>query len=444
MKLTLTTLLCIISQSTFANFSHAPKSFETKDGLAIFTDFTEAEHSITYNPQTKKVTSRSKIIFESFEDGLPLWDMIETPSQVILDGEEVKAQSIKSPDKETSYKIALKTIPAGTHTLEIISPINSGINFTNEGVSSAFWFNDLDDRSFLEAYLPANLEFDQYPITFNLDFQTLTKQKIYTNGFVTQIDDSKFKVLFPKTYTSSSLYFHTAPIGRYPEKRFNFQSMNGKNIPVTAYASSSMTNLETVKKNTLANMEKLESMYGPFLHDTLTVFIAGSGGMEYAGATMTSMSALNHELTHSYFARGGLMPANGNAGWLDEAITSWSDEGTTSRPNIGGVYSNMAGNSQYRRYTHGDAYTYGKSFMAHLNYKFQNKGGLNSFLNQLILTDSFVPMTTEEFIKKISGFYSEDLTELFKKHTYSEDASNSEATRHVHMKMTIEEMKEFL
>jgi hypothetical protein len=48
--------------------------------------------------------------------------------------------------------------------------------------------------------------------------------------------------------------------------------------------------------------------------------------MEYCGATMTDPGALGHELTHSWFARG-VMPANGNTGWIDEAVASWRDDG---------------------------------------------------------------------------------------------------------------------
>ena len=58
----------------------------------------------------------------------------------------------------------------------------------------------------------------------------------------------------------------------------------------------------------------------------MTIYIAGRGGMEHCGATITSMSALAHEITHSWFARG-VMPANGNAGWIDEGTARWRDRG---------------------------------------------------------------------------------------------------------------------
>ena len=71
----------------------------------------------------------------------------------------------------------------------------------------------------------------------------------------------------------------------------------------------------------------LESNFGPFPHDSVTIFAkpgAGRGGMEYAGATATTLGSLRHELNHSYFARSAV-PVNGNAGWIDEAIAEWEE-----------------------------------------------------------------------------------------------------------------------
>lgn len=440
-------ILALVPLNLHANLDHAPKNFSTQDGAAVFIDFDDAQYNLSYDQVSKKVEAKSVINFETAFEGMPLYDLVESPTSIILDGELVQDKLINSPDNDTSLRMILKTIKPGKHTVIIHSPIKMGVNFLSDGVSSAFWYSDLDDRSYLEAYLPSNYEFDQYQMTFNIDFLTMQKQRIYTNGLVSKIDDTKFKVEFPSTFTSSSAYFHTAPQGRYAEKLFNFRSIDGRDIPVVAYSSRSISSLEALKTNIIKSLNALESQYGAFLHPTLTVFNAGSGGMEYCGATMTDTWALNHELTHSYFARGGLMPANGNAGWLDEAITSWSDDGSPIKTDLGNMRSNMAGHSEYRRYTDMDAYSKGKSFIAHLHYKYQANGGVTSFLNQLIQTDAWKPMTTEEFIKKISTYYSEDLSPLFQKHIYSKGAvtkPSKRPTRPVHMKMSIQEMAKLL
>lgn len=445
-------LLClpIFPLTMAAQVFHAPANFKTPEALAVFVDFKKAVYNLNYDSKTRTLIARSQITFEMSEEGMPLFDLVENPSQIFLNGQEIQNKLISTPGNETKLRLLQKSLKPGTHLLEITSPVTEGVQFLADGVSSAFWFSDLDDRSYLEAYLPTNYEYDQYRITFNIQFNNFTRQKIFSNGAITQRDDSTFTIEFPENYTSSSLYFHTAPIGRYKERLFSFTSIDGRDIPVTAYSADSNANLELLKTKITQSLTGLESQYGAYLHSSLTVFNAGSGGMEYCGATMTDMNALNHELTHSYFARGGLMPANGNAGWLDEAITTWSDTGSRIKSDLGSMKSNMAGHSMYRRSTDMDAYSKGKSFMSYLHYKFQGSGGLTSFLNHLIQTESFKPMTTEEFILKISSFYSEDLKPLFKKHTYAtpladhESIPQNSSRRVIHMKMPIREMAKYL
>jgi len=63
-------------------------------------------------------------------------------------------------------------------------------------------------------------------------------------------------------------------------------------------------------------------------------------------------------------------------------------------------------------------------------------------------------MTTEEFIRKMSDYYSEDLTPIFKKYVYSQrkierankdtQTPNAAPRGRVHMKMSIGEMAKYL
>lgn len=446
MKMKLMLLLVVILPSTlFAKIWHAPANFKSPEGYAIFVDFKKADYDLTYDPESKTVTAKSTITFENTEEGMPVIDMVENPVSFLVDGAEVSTKTINSIDKDTWFRIILKSIKPGLHTFVVTSVVDQGVNFTATGVSSSFWFNDLGDRNFLEAYLPANFEYDQVKMIFNIDFKTMDKQKFYTNGDVTFLDNNKFTVEFPESYTSSSLYYHTTPEGRYPEKKFTYITLDGRELPSVVYAKDSYTNLEEAKNKIIKSIQILEAKYGPWLHQNIVVFIAGNGGMEYCGATMTDLASLNHELTHSYFARGGFMPANGNAGWIDEAVTTWSDSGSGTRPDLKGIGANMAGNSQYRRYTEYRAYTQGASFMSYLNYKFQASGGLTAFLNDMIKNDAFKPMTTEEFAVKMSTYYSEDVTPLFKSHVYTNKTNPGQSDdKPAHMKMTIPEMNQYL
>ncbi len=447
MKMSLLLLLLLTLPVTLvAKVWHAPANFMTTEGFGVFVDFKSASYHLTYEPSSKELIAHSTIIFESAEKGMPIFDMVDNPISVLIDGEEVSTKIISSIDKDTWFRILLKTLNPGSHTLSVTSKVSKGVNFLEDGVSSSFWFNDLGDRNFLEAYLPANFEYDQVKMTLNIDFKNLSQQTFFTNGKVTALKDNQFTIDFPETYTSSSLYYHTAPINRYPELKFTYTTLDGREVPGIVYKAEAYTNLEEAKNKIINSIKSLEEKYGPWLHQKIVVFVAGRGGMEYCGVTMTDLDSLNHELTHSYFARGGFMPANGNAGWIDEALTTWSDSGSGTRPDLNGIGANMAGNSQYRRYTEYRAYTQGASFMSYLNYKFQANGGLTAFLNNMVKNEAFKPMTTEEFVLKLSAFYDEDLTNLFKNHVYKNKSGpgSSDGDNSAHTKMTILEMSQYL
>lgn len=283
--LKLTTLLAALSFSfsSMAAILYAPKSFKAPEGQVVFIDIKSADYNITYDPKTKKVSATSFLIFENFESGIPAFDLVANPTSVKLDGVDISTKIISSPDGDTWFRVLLNNTNPGLHRLEIASPITESVSFTTEGVSSAFWFTDLGDRSFLETYLPANFEYDQFKMTLNLDFKTQNKQKFYTNGKVSSLDNNRYKIEFPEYYTSSSLYFHTAPAGRYAEKTFRFKSIDGRDLPAVVYTADKGLNLDTVKNKITASLEGLESKYGPFLHQSVTVFIAGMEAWSIAG-----------------------------------------------------------------------------------------------------------------------------------------------------------------
>ena len=107
--------------------------------------------------------------------------------------------------------------------------------------------------------------------------------------------------------------------------------------------------------------------------------------MEYAGATKTKLASLRHELDHSYFGRN-ILPVNGNAAWIDEAIAEWGDFGYESSDKPPKPPANLRNRSEYVTTTHGGAYTVGRAFMEHLDYVLRQRGdpdiGLKAFLTE--------------------------------------------------------------
>src|SRR5690606_28199516 len=115
--------------------------------------------------------------------------------------------------------------------------------------------------------------------------------------------------------------FHLGETGRFVERSAVYHGLE-KEIPVLVYSPRSDL-ADSGLARALSVLAELEGTYGPYAHAKMVAYITpDGGGMEYCGATMTSLWALEHEFTHSWFARG-VMPADGNAGWIDEAIASW-------------------------------------------------------------------------------------------------------------------------
>lgn len=439
------------------DLSHAPKNFLIDGQKAVFVDFTNIDYTVTYDLAAQVAQVKAVMSFHVEEEGMPLFDVVTDPTSVKLDGQAVKQKLIDSPEKATQLRMITKAVATGVHTLEILVPLTELVEFKDKGVRSAFWMCDLDDRCFLEYYAPASFEFDQVKMTFNFVFKGASvEQRFYTNGVVKKLSLENYQVSFPEKFTVSSLFLHTAPVGIMKEINFDYRSIDGRNLPVTIYLNPKDftddldARLIKFKDGVIATLVELEGDYGPFLHPSVTVYNAGKGGMEYCGATMTEWRALEHELTHSYFARG-MMPANGNAGWIDEAIASWRDNGYPRVASLKGT-SSMASHSSYQRFTDTKAYSFGAKFMAYLDGKFAGQGGLKTFLRHEVETHAFIPYFTEEISSRMSEFYNIDAVAEFKSYVYApvtnrtfkRSLEEKKNTNPYHQKMSHKEMKAYL
>lgn len=425
-----------------------PSSFQSGAKKITFVDFIEATHNITYDLTKKIAFTKSVITFRQEEVGFPVIDLVETPTSVVLNEISVSSFVATTPLRETQIRVIDKELSPGTHSITLEAPITTLVDFRNNSLKSAFWYTDLNDRSFLEQYLPANLEFDQTPVVFNIEFIGLTqKQKIYANGDVKWHSDTQASVTFPNYFTASSFFFHTAPEGSFLEIDYEYPSINGRSLPIKIYTPlNAGSNQLTKGKENLANiLAELEANFGAFPHPNLLVYLSlpsfGLGGMEYSGATVTSMEALSHEIFHSYMARG-LMPANGNAGWVDEALASWRDSGYPSRSSLSSSV-NLSNAGPYIRKTNRAAYTHGANFMSLLNFKLKDKGGLKPFLKSQFEKNMFTTFTISSFIESMEEFFETALMPDFQKHTYK-GRNLSFVESPYHRKLTMTELQQLL
>lgn len=316
--------LIIPLSSAMASYEMAPPSFPYKGSRAVFVSFQDASYKLTYDYVNKQATVESTIHFKLMEPGYPIFDLVPDPLNMTLDGKSVLAELVADPHAQTKFRVINRKLPKGSYVLKLKNFIKENLVFNNLGIASAFWLGDLSDRKYLENYIPSNLEFDHYPKRFHVKLLGTRNQShtIKANGKVTKISPSEFQVSFPAYYTSSSVFFHLYPTGAITRNvSFYYTSIDGRKLPVDIY---SVVEIDQFVSQTKTILAELESDYGPFPYDQVLIYGTSlrRGGMEYSGATATGLLSLGHELFHSYNARG-VMPVNGNAGWMDEGLSTW-------------------------------------------------------------------------------------------------------------------------
>ena len=431
---------------TMTDLDCAPPSFTNSDCVkVIFVDFINAKYELKFDVAAQAATVFSEIEFVADDHGLPVIILNQPVRSAHLDGKGVRLARRKSPDGAACFRVLSKSVSPGKHVLTVESRIAKkgpyGCPVTwieSDRVECIFNMSDLDRSGFgrkgefLGAFLPANYNYDHFRMSFSVTVRnTRVPHSVFSNGTVSR-KSKNWQVEFPEFFTSSCPWFHLGPKDDYScisNEAFPFS--NGRRIPIRAYTKRKWLEdeelcLEEFVKSTQEFLNQLEESFGPFPHDSVTIFAepGDKGGMEYAGATKTKLGSLRHELDHSYFARS-VIPVNGNAAWIDEAIAMWGDKGYRSRDKLPLTGANMGRRSPYIRTTHSKAYSVGRQFLAHLDYVFKKKNkkrGLKVFLAQYARQKRFQSVSVSEFQTLLEGFHGESLQDLFERCVYSNTA----------------------
>lgn len=447
-------ILCLIASiaiNAFAGIRQAPPAFKVNQGKAVFVDFIKAVYELTYDAKTQTSWANTHIVFMSNQKGFPIFDSVIDPTNISLDGRPQEAILTPVPGNISFVRYVNKEIEAGIHQLSIRTPILNGILYGSKGISNGFFIKDLSDRTFLEKFLPSNLEYDQYQMTIKVKVNgTSSLHNVFANGTVKEIADNQIEISYPPFYTASSLYFHLTPKTKYWRLLFNYTSITGKQIPVTIYSHFRTRNWR-MKKKALNVLRELENDYGPWPHPKVLIYgVNIKGGMEYVGATATSLISLGHELQHSYFAKG-ILPADGNSGWMDEGIASWRDKGhqTHSMPDYSSF--NLANHSVYTRKTDKNSYEKGRSFFAYINHQLKEAGtpGLKDFLKNYFEKRKFTTVTTNDLKSDLESYSNLDFTDDFNQYIYGDQSHKGrspavEPENPHHVQYTDEEIESIL
>jgi hypothetical protein len=157
----------------------------------------------------------------------------------------------------------------------------------------------------------------------------------------------------------------------------------------------------------------------------LSVFLAGAGGgMEYFGGTISSPTALTHEVFHMYFACSAVARTYRDS-WLDEAITSWYDRTYPDYlvPIAEGFRSNMvSGRSPVAVGFDVRAYYQGTQIVETMAQRLGGRGAMTAFLADVHRRHAFAPFSTMDLAGYFRQYSGIDLSREFRDWFYSGQA----------------------
>ena len=423
-----------------------PKPFSLRDGdQVVFVDVQNAEYVLNFfisNNFVEKVTTTTTIQFTTRDSGFPAFDFtfpVEKIDKVELDSTETRFVPATFPvnDYKESYSYVDAHVTAGkTHTLkcehDLVEMRGFGLHLKAMGGGVRFRLAMADTgygAHFSGNYWPSNFEFDQFgsKVTISIHGADDVKHVLYTNGKFLEKNGNHFVVQYPEEFTTSFPFLDLVPENRFLSDEDTYEQEKGEDVGIQVYTERSGGHDEGQLKRILRNfldtakesLRQLERDIGPYPYSNLVIHARKSGrfGMEYAGATSSSLPALTHEINHSYFARC-IAPVNGNAGWMDEAIAEWSEIGYASRETPPRYGSNMGGRSEYIRATHVSSYTKGRDLLAWWRHKYRENYDLKTALRGYFEEFKFGPSSTEKFQEFLRDRFGNSIDEDFEQYVY--------------------------
>jgi hypothetical protein len=367
------------------NFDLAPPA-KTVDGLfAVPIDIQKITATLTFDAATSTGKGDATIEFTmGAQNGNPIFDLRQTITNVWLDGTSLPVAQVAHHDfgggVDAQLRIVQSVLTAGTtHTLRVkydlgIPQASTAGSYQPHMTFSAgprlafnFGFTDLGAGRYLEAWVPANLIFDQFEIALTLQIlNTAIAHTVITNGTVTVLGANHWSVAFPARFTALSTLLELRAADSVTSQTGTVTlPVSGTVVTIEAWklTTNATTNLTDQINNLKTFLTANENSTGTYLHGNRFVAFLNVGGMEYEGGTTSSTGSLKHETFHSWWARG-LKPASQPDGWWDEAWTVYNtDPGVGPFPfDFTAPAKNLCPRNPWVRVTALGAYTDGLQF----------------------------------------------------------------------------------
>ena len=330
------------------NFDLAPPPVTSGGTTTVPIDVQDVDAHLVFDAATSNATGDASLTFQVGPTaGRPMFDLRQAITGVWLDGAPLAVTSVLTRDlggePGAEMKVLDVDVAAGTtHTLRLTYDV--GVPSSSHGGSyppSLTWSpgnrmvwnvgnTDLQPGRYLEAWVPANLIWDQSAIRINVELTgTTVDHTLVTNGATTAVGSNHWVVTYPSSSTALSPLLEVRPTDSLVAGSTTVtMPVSGTTLTIEGWKLAANTALVIGPR--LADLAGWlsddEARIGPYAHGDRFVVFLHQGGMEYDGACTSGVGALRHEAFHSWWGRA-VRPASQSDGWFDEGWNTYHDDG---------------------------------------------------------------------------------------------------------------------
>ena len=405
---------------------------------AIEVDIQAIDALLTFDLAGEVAHARAAVTFSMPGPGRPALDLRQSIDSLALDGAALDPDDFPHVDLGGGEGAEMRVLeanvePGAVHELQLAYTLGlpdaekaEAPQMTGDQLHFDFWLSDLHPGRYLEQWVPVGLCGDPFRLTLHVEVAgSSAPHELVSNGAVTTTRPGRWTVDCPATWTSLSPMVVIAP---RDDLEIQSVGLDEPELTLTVVRSQAAeVKLSEVEASVRQWLEDNDRAYGPYCHGPrFTAFIWSCGrGMEYDGATTSSIDALEHEVFHSWFGRG-IKPARASDGWIDEAWTSWC---TSSRRYDGDRFAvEKLGLDEeprllypahpWSRYTPAAAYDEGARLFAGIAYLLGGAGQLRAAMADWYQHHAGGFVTTAGLMDQLSQAAGKDLTPWFDRYVY--------------------------
>jgi hypothetical protein len=273
--------------------------------------------------------------------GYPIFDLRQRIAQATINGAEVSPAKMAHHDfgggEDAELRVLEVELPAcSENTLSLryaleqpSAPESQPIEW-DPSSTRVFWnfrLWDLLPGRFLESWFPANLSYDRFAFTLDLQLRRSDLgHTLVTNGAAQELSRGHWRVDYPPAYTALSPMLALVPDDRVEAYSTALHRANGSPIPLDLFREHGVdADLSAVADDIEGYVEEFTRSTDEYPYDSLTVYLWNDlrHSEEYDGSTTSNLGSLEHEIFHTWYGRG-IKPASQNDGWIDEAWDTYN------------------------------------------------------------------------------------------------------------------------